>query len=141
MNHNQPLTQEQREFAAEKHDLIYGFLRYKRLNFDEYYDIAVFGFLKAVRNYIERPELQRYSFVTIANYSMRSELINHYRKEAVRKKSFLEVSIYTPVSDKDRLMDVIPTKDSTADNLIYQSLLNKISGLLSNEQCGLVKIY
>ena len=44
----QALTEEQRHFAAENHNLIYTYLWDRRLEVDDYYDIAVFGYLRAV---------------------------------------------------------------------------------------------
>lgn len=84
MNHNTPLTPEQRELAALHHQTIYSYLRGKKLNASEWYDVAVFGYLRAVRLYTERPELQRYSFTTIASKTMDSE-IDKERKKARRR--------------------------------------------------------
>jgi hypothetical protein len=67
-----PLTREQREFATKWHNLIYTFLNEKRLPEEDYYDIVVFGFLRAVKEYLSKPALQRYSFSTIAWNNMRS---------------------------------------------------------------------
>lgn len=44
MNHNTPLTPEQRELAARHHQTIYSYLRGKRLDASEWYDVAVFDF-------------------------------------------------------------------------------------------------
>ena len=84
MNHSTPLTPEQRELAARHHQTIYSYLRGKRLDASEWYDVAVFGYLRAVRLYTERPELQRYSFTTIAGKTMSSE-IDKERKKARRR--------------------------------------------------------
>ncbi|MBQ9720483.1 MAG: hypothetical protein IJV64_07290 [Oscillospiraceae bacterium] len=46
------LTESQRRFAAENHDLIYAFLRERRYDPDEFYDIAAFGVLRAVIRYL-----------------------------------------------------------------------------------------
>lgn len=84
MNHNTPLTQEQRKLAARYHQTIYSYLRGRRLDASEWYDVAVFGYLRAVRLYTERPELQRYAFTTIAGKTMASE-IDKERKKARRR--------------------------------------------------------
>lgn len=42
------LTQEQREFAAKNHEIVLSYLRGKRLDASEWYDVAVFGYLRAV---------------------------------------------------------------------------------------------
>ena len=61
----QALTDEQRQFAAENHNLIYKYLWDRRLEIDDYYDIAVFGYLRAVKRYLTEPWLRRYQFSTV----------------------------------------------------------------------------
>lgn len=84
MNHNTPLTPEQRELAARYHQTIYSYLRGKRLDASEWYDVAVFGYLRAVRLYTVRPELQQYSFTTIAGKTMDSEIDKERKKQRRR---------------------------------------------------------
>lgn len=45
-----PLTKEQQEFAAEHHGLVYKFLNDNHLPEDEFYDVVIFPYLKAVRD-------------------------------------------------------------------------------------------
>lgn len=66
LNYNLPLTEAESEFAAEHHSVIYGYLRKAGLPEDDFYDVVVFGYLRAVRKYLARPELRKYSFSTIA---------------------------------------------------------------------------
>ena len=58
LNYNLPLTEAESEFAAEHHSVIYGYLRKAGLPEDDFYDVVVFGYLRAVRKYLARPELQ-----------------------------------------------------------------------------------
>ena len=48
-----PLTKEQQEFAAEHHGLVYKFLNDNHLPEDEFYDVVIFPYLKAVRDYCD----------------------------------------------------------------------------------------
>lgn len=41
LNYNTPLTAEESAFAAEHHHLLLSYLKKARLDFDEFYDIAV----------------------------------------------------------------------------------------------------
>lgn len=84
MNHNAPLTPEQQELAARYHQTIYSYLRGKRLDASEWYDVAVFGYLRAVRLYTARQELRQYSFTTIAGNTMDSEIDKERRKQRRR---------------------------------------------------------
>jgi RNA polymerase sigma-70 factor (ECF subfamily) len=82
-----PLTQEQSDFAAEHHNLIYSFLHEKDYAADEYYDVAAFGYLKAVQKYHEREDLRVYTFSSIAFPSMRREMYNHFRSQRAQMRS------------------------------------------------------
>ena len=72
------LTDEQRKFAEENHDLVYAFLKENGLASGQYYDIVVFGYLCAVQEYCEKPKLQKYKFATVAWKKMKRELNHHY---------------------------------------------------------------
>lgn len=76
-----PLTEEQRIFAEKHHDFIYQYLNGRHLNIEDYYDTAVFGYLKAVQDYLEKPELQQYRFSTIARIAMRDALATEWKKQ------------------------------------------------------------
>ena len=60
------LTEKQRQFAADNHYVLENFLRYRGMPMDEFYDVVIFRFLKAVQQYDERKDLQKYKFSTIA---------------------------------------------------------------------------
>lgn len=72
----QALTEEQRQFADENHNLIYTYLWDRRLEIDGYYYIAVFGYLRAVKRYLSEPWLRRYQFSTVAWHAM-GNFFNH----------------------------------------------------------------
>ena len=44
MNENTPMSQAQQLFAEEHHNLVYAFLKEKKLPEDEYYDVVIFGY-------------------------------------------------------------------------------------------------
>lgn len=48
------LTEKQRQFAADNHYVLENFLRYRGMPMDEFYDVVIFRFLKAVQQYDER---------------------------------------------------------------------------------------
>ena len=55
------------------------------------YDAALDGYMRAVQQYNERPELQKYSFTTVAVNAMRWELLGFIRKEARRRSRLNQV--------------------------------------------------
>ena len=74
-----PLNKEQQAFAADHHGLVYKFLNENRLPEDEFYDVIIFGYLRAVYRYFNEPKLQKYSFATISWKSMQGALSNYNR--------------------------------------------------------------
>ena len=57
-----PLTKEQQRFAEDNHDLVYSFLNAKNLPESSFYDVVIFGYLRAAQEYCEVPSLHRYKF-------------------------------------------------------------------------------
>ena len=80
LNYKSPLDLDESAFAEKYHHLIYAFLGKHKLPADEFYDIAVFGYLRAVRKYLARPELrEQYKFSTIAYRAMSCDV--HHTRE------------------------------------------------------------
>jgi len=71
---------------------------------------------------------------------MRAEVFKHNLKEFKRKRYAFEVSLYTPVSEKDAdiLMDVIPNADTTDDTAIYNSLMERMAAMLTQKEFKIV---
>ena len=83
----EPLTDFERKFATENHNLVYDFLHRHGYSLENYYDIAIFGFLKAVQIYNRREDLRKkYAFPFISQQYMRSEIGNHCRMEEAKKR-------------------------------------------------------
>lgn len=89
-----PLTKEQQEFAAEHHGLVYRFLNDNHLPEDEFYDVVIFPYLKAVRDYCDNASAQEYSFSTIAIRQMRFRLYDYFRSQERRKRNAEILSIH-----------------------------------------------
>lgn len=79
------MTEQQRQFAAENHNLIYRYLHEKGWAVSEYYDIAAFGYLRAVRRYLTEPGLSIYAFSSIAWRAMTQSIASFLRAEVRRK--------------------------------------------------------
>lgn len=72
------LTEEQKIFAEQNHMLVERFLWMNHLERAEFYDVVIFGYLEAVQEYLEKPELSKYPFSSIAWRKMRYSMINEY---------------------------------------------------------------
>lgn len=89
-----PLTEEEQIFAAQNYNILENYLRYRRLSFNDYYDVCAYGFLKAVKRWFSRPELHAYSFTTIANKAMWSYVYSEKQKQ---KRRIQTVSLYETI--------------------------------------------
>lgn len=82
------MTDDQRRFAAGNHNLVYSFLRRERLDPDEYYDIAAWGYLRAVLRYFrEADTLKKIPFSSVAWKAMRSSISTFLRAEERRRET------------------------------------------------------
>ena len=115
LDYTMPLTTEESDFAAEHHDVILRYLRKAHLPYDEFYDIAVFGYLRAVRKYLARPELQQYQFTTIAFRAMSCD-VHHSREYWMRAKRSATVTRLDEDSHTDDLRDTVT---EAVDKIIF----------------------
>lgn len=124
LDYTLPLTAEESAFAEEHHDMIYTYLRCHRLPFDDFYDIAVFGYLRAVRKYLARPELQQYKFSTIAYRAMSCD-IHHSREYWSRARRMGNVLEFKEDQDTCDLRDTVT---EAVDNVIsFEQLTRQIT--------------
>nr|DAM27058.1 MAG TPA: hypothetical protein [Caudoviricetes sp.] len=110
-----PLTPEEQAFAEENHSALEWCMRIQRLD-DDLYDIAVFGYLQAVKKWFARPELRKWSFKTIVRQSVRSSLSNNRRKQ---ERQIQTISLY----------DVIPgTEGLTYGDTVTEENMRYLAG-------------
>ncbi len=87
------LNEGQRRFAEEYHSVLEDFLKRRGLSTDDYYDVIVFRFLEAVKQYDECENLRRYEFLDIANSLMRSALRDYRRQEQQKRAEITVLSL------------------------------------------------
>lgn len=117
--YNTPLTQEQSDFTAKHHNLIYSFLNQHRYPEDEYYDVAALGLISAVKAYFTHEHLRAYAFSTIA-YSRMSGYTWRYRKaEIERNKRMVSYDEYAGLAPIDY--------DSPENLIVLNEYLESIS--------------
>ena len=123
------MTEEQRQFATEHHNLIYSFLRDRKWEPGEYYDIAAFGFLRAVRRYLTEPELRQYAFSTIAWRAMGQSVASFHRAEMRRLETEQRYWEAQQVIPQD------PMEELEADLILYD-----LAAVSSKEQYMLASL-
>ena len=124
LDYTLPLTSEESAFAEKHHDVLLRYLRFHKLPVDEFYDIAVFGYLRAVRKYLARPELQQYQFSTIARRAMSCD-IHHSKEYWNRAKRKGEVCLFDEDRDAGELRDTVT--ESLENVIDFERLARKIT--------------
>ena len=62
---DRPLTEQEKIFAEEHHDLMYRYMRVHKLDVEEWYDRLIIPYLQAVKKYHEYERLQKLKFEQI----------------------------------------------------------------------------
>ena len=96
------LSSSEREFAEEHHNLVYAFLKKKKLDVNDYYDVVIFAYLTAVRRYFINKNLMQYNFSTIAWRAMESAVYKEKRKKSPILISLDEKIVYLDLARKIR---------------------------------------
>ncbi len=109
--------------------MIYSFLHSKSLSIDEFYDIVIFGYLRAIKKYFMNPEIWKYNFSTIVYREMNCELINYFEQNAKMETNVLdgEVAVRDENFDSNLFAYEIKNMVSDEDFLIVQARLNGMS--------------
>jgi len=142
MKRNFVMTEKQKEYAAEHHDLVYSYLHTKGLSVDDYYDIVVPGYLRAVVNYDEREDLRQYCFSTIAWKSMNTNLWNHrkYLNRKKRKADVLSLDYDLSEGNGFSLLDTLASYNNPEQDLDDKRLWLEVYSLLNESQAQLIQM-
>lgn len=135
-----PLTSEQKIFATQNHDLVYKFLNENRLPIDEFYDVVIFGYLRAVKRFFNEKGLHCYQFATIAWNCMKVDLINHSKVQSRQKNSAETISLHAEIDDNLSLEEAIIVSDSIMQQLEVELLLHDLAKHVSKQQMEIVRL-
>ncbi len=137
-NHKlKPLTDPERKFAEENHNLIYGFLHRYGYDLENYYDIAVFGYLKAVQVYHRREDLRdKYDFPFISWQYMRAEIGNHLKMQNAKKRKPMEtvVSLDAEIAESGNLYNLIGGGAPESEVMETELLAELLNGLSDRQR-------
>ena len=136
-----PFTKEEQQFAEENHDLVYAFLNEKKLSEDDYYDVVVFGYLRAVQLHGKNSRLDKYKFSTLAWKLMQGELSNYYKYISSPKRSAPVVSIDAPFDDEDGLcLEDTLSYDDFMTELREELLMHELACQLPKREMRIIKM-
>jgi RNA polymerase sigma-70 factor (ECF subfamily) len=138
------LTQKQSKYAEEHHNLIYAFLHMRQLSVDEYYDVVVFGYLKAVATYLTDAKLrERYKFSTIAFMDMKEALFDEYIKRNRMKRRGVTVSLDAILSadvETLNLGDSLYSRNPVMEALETEEILHEMSEWLTPQEMKVIHL-
>ncbi len=135
-----PMNDTQRRFAEKNLSLVDDFLREMKLPRNQYYDIVIFGYLRAVQDYCESPALQLYSFSTIARKRMNREVSDYNKYLAAKKNAYHTVGLQDLVSENSDLCweDVLTDHTDIWDQLKTELILHELAQNLPRREMRII---
>ena len=137
------MTDEQRKFAEENHELVYAFLSENGLSESLYYDVVIFGFLLAVQEYCENAALGKYKFATIAWKKMMCALKDYYRhlsKDVYFHDDILPISDVVSKYANIQSKNMVEKQDEIMAQLETDLLLHTLASKLSPREVRIIRM-
>lgn len=138
----QPLSRQEQTFAENNHNLVYSFLYKHRYSIEEYYNVVIFGYLKAVQIYHRREDLRKkYDFPFICWQYMRSEIKDYHRGEDAKKRQPVEIiiSLDAEYAESEDIYNCMGGK-SVEDELMETAELLELLENFSEQQKDILKL-
>ena len=129
----QPLTVYEQMEVERNHDLVYSFLHRHGYSIEDYYNIAIWGYIKAVQVYCRREDLQnKCSLEFVCNQYMRAEISNYQKVENAKKRKPAEIilSLDAEYAKEENLYNCVGGKSLEAEYMEMEQLkelLEKLS--------------
>ena len=124
--------------------MVYGFLNANRLPEDDFYDVVVFGFLQAVKNYSDKPELAlKYAFSTIAWNSMKTSLSDYYQKQSRLKRKAAVIDFETVINDESgtlSLHEALAAPDWHTMDFETELLMAELASKVSKREMEIIRM-
>lgn len=136
------LTTEEQQFASENYGLVHSFLRRKKLDESDYFDIVIFGYLKAVRKYMNDPDLPRFAFSTIAWRKMGDCVYEYhqYLNRPKRRGVTISLESVNPKNKSLSLNDIISAPSTEFIDVEIELLMLEIASKLSERQMQILRL-
>jgi len=136
------MTAEQRKLAEANHDLVGAFLRENKLPEEQFYDVVIFGYLCAVQQYCENPNLKKkYSLATLAWKKMKRELVHYYNYLGSDKRSYHTVSLHESICEGSDLCweDVLHDDGDILKDLQMDLILHELAARLPKREMRIIR--
>ena len=132
-----PMTQEEREFAEEKHDLVINFLRCKCLPMEDYYDVVIFGYLSAVQQYFRNPPVN-VPFRAMAIRAMKDHMLHDKEYNARAKRSGFTISLEELETYRNDMMP--DPKQDTQRRVENKALLEQAASVATQKEASIIRL-
>ena len=142
-NHKlQPLLDFEKYQAEINHNLVYSFLHRHGYDMENFYDVAIFGYLKSIQVYNRREDLRKkYQLAFICEQYMRSEIGNYFRMENSKKRKPTEniISLDADYAETENFYNYIGGKSAESE-LMETELIKGILENLSDIQRKIIEM-
>ena len=136
-----PFTKEEQQFAEKNHDLVYAFLNEKKLSEDEYYDVVVFGYLRAVQVYFRNPKDYKCTFSTLAWIKMNGALANYRKYLSSSMRNAVVISLDEPLSCDDGLcLEDVISYDDCMEEIRTELLMHELAVHLPEREMRIINM-
>lgn len=142
---DRPLTEAEKEFAArpENYNQFLRYMKLRRLDPEEWYDILIFHYLRLVKKYLMTPKMQEYDFTAVLFATLDHRKSDYFR-DMNRMKRIPQNCIISldwekddENSDKGKVtapMFWVDTKQSVERTVLFREMVSEILSNLDNEQ-------
>lgn len=130
------LTEQEKRFAEQNHGLVYDFLYKRGYSIEEYYNVVIPGYLKAVQIYHRKVDLRnKYAFPFISQQYMRAEIKDYFRTQEAQKRKPVEVVISIDVDCPDEAFYKSTGRKSAEADVLEKMLFDTVlKGLSENRR-------
>ena len=129
-----PLTPTEKEYAAENYHLIMDFLKYSRLDAEEFFDVVVLDYLLSVEIYLNNEELRKkFCFEAISYTYMKRAVYRHFRSQRALKRCS-KVGMDLSVEEIDTYIGKSAYNMENSSSLEYEETVKQIVENLTAEQ-------
>lgn len=91
-----PLTNDQKAFCEENHNLVYAYLHKHKYSIEEFYNVVILNYVRACQSFLEREDLRNsMPFSIVAHMAMKQAISNHFVTEnrQCRKAEYGTISL------------------------------------------------
>ena len=128
-----PMTQEEREYAEQHHDLVLEFLRHKHLPMDDFYDVVIFGYLSAVQQYFRNPPVG-VAFEAMAVRAMKDSVLREGEYHSCAKRSGITVNL------DDAGNTLTDPKQDTERQVEGKALLERVVSMATPKEARIINL-